>query len=635
MNRLYRIVQLLKLSPVACAVFLCLFALMRPEMGQARGTFVWEDVSLGLATTDLKAVAILPNDPRVVFVAGSGMVFRTDDAGDSWRMILRIRGSAQNAEEIESEELEQDQSDERDERVEELFLQLREGIEDTYGSSYAESIELQLRAQAEAEVDAEMNAEQLNEASRRAETEELPEAQIDQRIRRLRVFPNRRDEVYACTEQGLYRSLNAGRSFHRLTTLGGATGRAVNDVQVLPDETLVIATDQGVVLYLNNGAPVESTMPSGRKPVRSVLWHSESGQIFAGSDEGILVSEDFGLTFKSLYVPMSARSRRVRDLISPAYLPNVIVASTDNGLLRSIDSGATFEQSFPATLGNSVIRRLSAPPERQMMLLATGRGLFRSADTGLSLVEMSSGLPDLDVRDVSSVSNGEDMVLWLATPNGVFRYVSAREVKLSRKVWLLLARFKASDPPLAQVMQLASQYAELESERGARMEHNLRWRSLAPRIRFEHRRAYERNENQLFPLDPVNPFLGQEISVVPGETDTRVEMSFELMNLVFDPAEWNVIEYREQAAKKRRRLRNRIARLYLSRQELLLRLLSSRSRGVTFRKRLNRLEARTALLDALTGYQLRWANPFDFMSRGPQKTRVVHEAPSLRPDSDS
>jgi hypothetical protein len=608
---------------------------MRPETSHARGRFVWEDVSLGLATTDLQSVAILPNDPRVVFVAGSGMVFRTDDAGDSWRMVLRVRGGAQNSEERDAVQENQDLSDDREARIEELFLQLKERIEDTYGSSYAESIELQLKAQAEAEVESEMHTEQAKAASRRSETQELPAEAEDQRIRRLRVFPNRRDEIYACTEQGLYRSRNSGSNFHRISTLGGATGRAVNDVAVLPDDTLVMATDQGIVLHLSNGAPVESTMPAGRKRVRSLLWHPATARVFAGSDEGILVSEDFGFSFKTLYVPMSARSRHITDLVSPAYLPNVIIASTEHGLLRSMNSGENFEHSWPPNVGNSGIRRLSAPPERQVLHLATRRGLFRSADTGLSLVEMSTGLPDLDIRDVSAVSNGEDMVLWLVTPNGVFRYVSTRSVKMSRKVWLLLARFKANDPPLSEVLRMASLYAEMDSDRAANMEKMLRWRSLAPRVRFEHRRAYERNENQLFPLDPVNPFLGQEITVVPGEMDTRLELSFELINLIFDPAEWNVIEYQEQLVKKRKRLRQRITRLYLSRQELLLRVLSSRSRGVTFRKRVNRLSARTALLDALTGFKLRWASPFDFMSQGSQKTKVVQDAPTLRPGSDS
>jgi hypothetical protein len=208
-------------------------------------------------------------------------------------------------------------------------------------------------------------------------------------------------------------------------------------------------------------------------------------------------------------------------------------------------------------------------------------------------------------------------------------------VKLSRKVWLLLARYKAQDPPLSEVMKSACLYAELDDRKGVSMERLIRWRSFAPRVRFEHRRAYERNVNQLFPLDPVNPFLGQEITVIPGETDTRLELSFELTNLVFDPAEWNVMEFREQVAKKRRKLRARIARMYLSRQELLLRVLSSKSRGKTFRKRLNRLASRTALLDALTGYTLRWANPLEFMSQGQPKNTVVQDATPLQPGSGS
>ena len=43
----------------------------------------------------------------------------------------------------------------------------------------------------------------------------------------------------------------------------------------------------------------------------------------------------------------------------------------------------------------------------------------------------------------------------------------------------------------------------------------------------------------------------------------------------------------------------------------------------------------TALLDALTGYQLRWANPFDFMSQGSETIKAVQDTVPLRPGSDS
>jgi photosystem II stability/assembly factor-like uncharacterized protein len=585
----------------------------------AQQQYVWENVSLGLMTSDLTALTILPDDPNVVLVGGSGMVFRTDDAGDTWRMVLRI-GSASGRKSADTgSDGEADDDGRLEEETEQIYRDLYEDVESKYGTAYADSIASQLKSQADEQAEDQQQTRRKQAGLKRADAASGADDRDDRRIRRIVAVSSVPGLVFICTERGLYESRNGGVRFNRVALPLGGKHRVIEDVLYLAEGTTAIATAAGVVVRLQNGQTYLSSMPTGNQPVHSLLWHRPSARIFAGTNEGILVSSDFGSTFRTLYVPMSAKSRRINDMTSPGFQPQVILAASEQGLIRSTDGGETFEPTWTARLGTSNVRRLSSVSMRQDMHVATPKGIFRTPNAGSSLVELSTGLTDHNVRAVSSRVFGGKLTLWIATSSGAFRYVPRLEVKVSRKIWLLLGKHQLKDPPLTRVMDQATNTSHLSMELGSSMERNVRLRSLAPRVRFDHGRAYERNENKLFPVDPFVPFLGERVTVVPGETDTRIAIYLELRDLIFDPQEPLVETYRRQVRKKRGRLRRRIAKLYMARHRLLLQLLGNRKKsGRTFRKRLHRFETISSILDALTGYRLTWP-PID---------RVLEEARS-------
>ncbi|MFH0763114.1 MAG: hypothetical protein V1925_04420 [Candidatus Omnitrophota bacterium] len=51
---------------------------------------VWEEIARG--ETDIGAVLVHPQDPRLIFMGNSHGVFRSEDAGRSWRRVLSVRG---------------------------------------------------------------------------------------------------------------------------------------------------------------------------------------------------------------------------------------------------------------------------------------------------------------------------------------------------------------------------------------------------------------------------------------------------------------------------------------------------------------------------------------------------------------
>ncbi|MBR58701.1 MAG: hypothetical protein CMH54_11865 [Myxococcales bacterium] len=599
---------------ISAAWTLALIVLFTQGRANAREAYVWEDVSLGLVTKDLTAVSILPNDPNVVLVGGSGAVFRTNDAGDSWRLVLRVGRGVTEADDSTQPEEKSTEEEDFEEAAERIFNQLRQEIEDRYGSSYAESIESELRSDAEQQAREEVRAIGADSKEKARQRQGLTAEASDRRIRRIRTFADLAGVVLICTEGGLFHSIDAGHTFRRVSLGLGAGRRVVNDVLALGDGTLVVGTAIGVVIRSPDGRTQRSRLPRSAGAVRVVQYHQPSGRVLIGTDDGIWASEDAGLSFRRMVAPTGKKVRQINDLIFLPHLPDMVLGATDDGLLRSRDGGRSFQQTWLPALGQGAIRQFGAVAQRQEIHLVTPLGVFQSQDGGISLVEIEAGLTDRDVRAVSAALHGERLLLWIATHSGVFRYVPRSEVKMSRRIWRVFEAFQMEEPSLNEVLELATDRAHMNSSAPEDFARKIRLASLGPRVRFEHDRAYERNVNQLTPFDPFNPALGQTITVVPGVTDTRFTVYIDLENYLFSHQEMLVQEYNDRLIKRRRRYRTRVIRLFLSRRALMLNLLGGRPRGKAMNRRIQRLAAITAILDGLTGYKLDWADPVKLLS---------------------
>ncbi len=596
----------------AVALLLAAPAAAEARDGDPWARSVWEDVSLGLPTTDLAAVAGLPGDAEVVLVGGSGFVYRTDDSGDSWRMVLRVVASAgRSGGDDEGEE--EDEDENLDELAEEYFEQLFSDAEQVGGVDYAEAIERSLRDQAQELAEAEV--ERLRARTKREDEGggDLQSRLADQRIRRIRTFEKHPSTVLVCSEQGLYRSTDGGRRFELVRMAIGSGDRVIEDVLLLKDGRIVAATEGGVLVKDPGEAARQSAIPRRNQPVRALLYHSESGRILAGTDDGILVSRDRGVSFVYAYVPAGGKARKVRSLAMPSTMPRVVLAGTDAGLLRSQDGGRSFRAVVPAGLGTTPVRRIASAAGEPHVLLATSRGVFHSDDGGLSFRAFRAGLADEGVRDVAASRLDRALHFWAATRSGVHRFVPRKKVKRDRRTWLILKSLGATDPSLPEVLDRATKHMSLSPSIAHRLDTRLRWRWAGPFVVFEHQRAYERNESRPHPFDPYQPYLGENVSVVPTDEETRLTVFFELRDLIFDPAEMTIQQYRERATKKRRRLRQRVAKIFGARRVLILRLLSARREGRSFRRRLQQLATLTANLDAYTGNSLSWAQVEDIL----------------------
>ena len=147
--------------------------------------------------------------------------------------------------------------------------------------------------------------------------------------------PEKREVVYAGTTEGLYKTVNAGKTFKRMT----GSDVVVNAVYIDPADSnrVLLATDRG----------------------------------------GVLVSDDGGATFSPSNQGIS--ERKVAAVLADRDHPEVLYAGVVNdkkygGVFRSSDGGAHWEQLGSGLDGRDVFALADTKDGR--LVAGTGHGIF-------------------------------------------------------------------------------------------------------------------------------------------------------------------------------------------------------------------------------------------------------------------
>jgi photosystem II stability/assembly factor-like uncharacterized protein len=122
--------------------------------------------------------------------------------------------------------------------------------------------------------------------------------------------------------------------------------------------------------------------------VRSVL--PIGPRVYAGGDDGLAVSDDFGDTWRTLDVGSTVLA------VLPSRYPQsdpTIFLGTPAGLLKSPDDGRT---SQPTPLTGATVHRLEWPGPA--LVIATSKGVRVSEDSAATVAPPGTGLPEGEVR---------------------------------------------------------------------------------------------------------------------------------------------------------------------------------------------------------------------------------------------
>jgi ligand-binding sensor domain-containing protein len=249
--------------------------------------------------------------------------------------------------------------------------------------------------------------------------------------------------------EGLFRSSDNGTSWEFISK-GVTTTGAYYGLHCNPSGHLFLATDDGLWRSNDDGltwAKLNSV------PYERCVWSDSSGQIFFAGDEiGVFKSIDDGMSWAqtgpaissvfSLTTFLGNRIIAGADPISSAgnyygvfltsdqgisWSPtglmyknayslttsgNVIIAGTENGIYRSLDSARTW--SFVG-LANNVVKLVKSTSGGEIFAGIEGYGLYRSLDQGESWGFI--GFPNLTVLSVASDNSG---TLIAGTSDGIY-----------------------------------------------------------------------------------------------------------------------------------------------------------------------------------------------------------------------
>ncbi len=175
--------------------------------------------------------------------------------------------------------------------------------------------------------------------------------------------PTRPDVIFAGTTEGLWLSSNHGGpdSWVRVTSIR----LVINAIAVHPDrpDRVFLGTEDHGVLVSNDGGETYDRSNAGfiNRQVRTVLADRKvpgrvyAGIIFDGSNSGLFISEDGGLSWQQSMTGMGVRD--VYSLYQSPVNPETIFAGTNHGLFRSDDQGRSWTSVKKEVFSKKRLRR--------------------------------------------------------------------------------------------------------------------------------------------------------------------------------------------------------------------------------------------------------------------------------------
>jgi photosystem II stability/assembly factor-like uncharacterized protein len=401
----------------------------------------WQELR-GLHGQSIRAFAQAPSNHSILFAGTLQGVFRSDDAGETWRQISPA-GST------EIHEVESLAIDPRDPNI--LFAgtwhlpwkttdggahwnNIKQGVIDD-----SDVFSIIIDPQQPNIVYMSACSGIYKSEDRGAQFRKIQGIPATaRRTRVLRQDPVHRDTVYAGTTEGLYKTTNGGRTFQRTT----GPEVIVNDVFVDPSnpDRVLLATDRGGVLTSNTGA-VQVTQTnrgfSARKVQALAVDPKDPARLYAGvvNDKtygGVFFSEDGGMRWTQVADGLGGR-----DVFALAHSSDgAVLAGTNNGIF-ALENGSwvprntvanTTAKATPAVVRGKriTVEKSVKEPTRQfdgrvfaldlsgdVWAAATSGGLYTSKDKGATW----QGGPGQGADFNSITVNGQTMAA--ARPSGV------------------------------------------------------------------------------------------------------------------------------------------------------------------------------------------------------------------------
>ncbi len=245
------------------------------------------------------------------------------------------------------------------------------------------------------------------------------------------VDPKDANHVYVVTEQGLYRSLDAGLSWTRLWA--GAISWEMQIFYTSATRYLFICNQANAFYSTDDGTTWHPLNPPNNywigTSTASILATSIDGEhvsVFVGDRGGISRSTDLGKTWQKVSIDQSGSGFGAYYLYGCASNPGFVLAATfdsyggseTRGLYRSFDGGTTWTRGDTRSISvpsySPTFWVLVHPSDPRVLSVVSADRVFRSTDCGDTWTETMNGLQvSANSRGfVRDAANPEVLFLW-------------------------------------------------------------------------------------------------------------------------------------------------------------------------------------------------------------------------------
>ncbi|MCX5710213.1 MAG: hypothetical protein NT088_05795 [Candidatus Omnitrophica bacterium] len=424
--------------------------------------------------------------------------------------------------------------------------------------------------------------------------------------RAINFLANDRDNFYACTGNGLFRSNNQGRSWNRLF-------RGRNSYEA---DCQIIAASAGK-LFLGSNSGLFTSCDNGRswQKVNNKLGSSrilaivvESNNVYVACVDGVFKSKDSGGTWENIFVKHSTENGKETEEMNEdrdeeerfsdiRYLARdqrsgYLYLATAKGVVVSKDEGATWENLTDFGLLSQDVLMVSVSKDSDLYAVTkSGIFIFKSG----RWQELSF---DLAAGDIRFVAVDDKDNLYAACEKGLFR--SKIELSASFKAAGLANEYLSGEPKIGEVQKAAIKYAEVEPEKIINWRKQAAKKALLPQFDV----SAGRNTTDLWHWETGSSTKNEDDNLRRGHDslDWDVSLSWDLGELVWNNDQTSIDTRSRLMVQLRDDILDEVNKTYFERIRVKdeINNLAIEDRKKRFEKEL-RLQELTASLDSLTG----------------------------------
>jgi photosystem II stability/assembly factor-like uncharacterized protein len=258
------------------------------------------------------------------------------------------------------------------------------------------------------------------------------DALLGRNLNSLAEAPSRGDLLFAASEDGVMKSVDAGRTWTRLVAQPRASASErlrpgveqtrINVLRAIDADKLVLfaGTDAGLFRSMNGGLAWQAVKSPGITgfPVTTIYAPPRgAARLAVRTRSGLFVSSDGGVTWHPAALPDD--SYYLYEVALPVERDAPILAATSRGVLRSADEGGHWSL-VTAGVPASTVESVRFHPERKLEAFLVQYGkIYRSTDGGETWTLFpSEGLENSSVRRLWFAPGLPDRIFALSAARG-------------------------------------------------------------------------------------------------------------------------------------------------------------------------------------------------------------------------